>query len=189
MAITITSATYPSAPDDYSILRITFSTEVIDQTWDLSKFAVVPTSGGNQPNIESIESSPFGTLGIPYIDLTISELTGQSGKNAYEFQVEALYITSITDTLDTPNNVYAFTGEILPFIIEQVEPLSATSLRLHFNRPMAITDELLDPTRYTITGGNVSVLSVLVTGEQTLDLTTTEQDPSESYDLSVQVTP
>ena len=122
------------------------------------------------------------------MDVSISTLTGESGLNDYDATIEdgfiSNYLDAANDTLDAPENELAFTGQVEPFKIEELETVNATTLRLHFNRSFQIIDDLLDPTKYTLSGG-LSVLGVAVISDTELDLYTSEQDPGESYTLTV----
>ena len=126
--------------------------------------------------------------GSKALDVGISTLTGESGLNSYKLWVESGYIENVyqTETLDSPENEHLFTGQVVPYQIVSLEPLTLTSLRATFNRKMNVNSDLLDPGRYSLSGG-LEVLGVILTGDKQIDLVTSGQTAGETYELSVSV--
>ena len=189
MPISISAVSYPDAPDDYSMVRITFSEPAVDDApWTLSKFRLIPLGTGVEPIISAAASVAAAGGGIDAIDVTASRMTAGI---TYKAWIEGGYVrryANPSDTLDPPNNEKTFTAQTEPFQVEQLEALAPAILRVTFNEKPQVLDELVNPARYTISGG-LQVLGVTVSGDRSVDLVTTVQTPGTSYQLSVQVTP
>jgi len=183
VALEFSSVSCPSGGDgDYSVLRETFNNNLAIMSWDPEKFRIIPLSGGVEPKIEQIVM-PDG-IGDS-LDLTISVMTGEAGKNSYKAWIESGYLQEIrAGRLDAPNNEFLFVGECSPFRIAEIQALNLTEVKVKFNRQMMINSDLIDPSQYVFDNGLVCI-GVEVAGVDSIILHTTPQNPKMNYQLSI----
>ena len=69
-------------------------------------------------------------------------------------------------------------------MVDRVEPISSTLLRIHFTDP--VDDRFLDPVPYSFVG-DLACIGVLRVDDHILDLMTTEQEIDAPYELVIDV--
>ncbi len=69
-------------------------------------------------------------------------------------------------------------------MVDRVEPVSSTLLRIHFTDP--VDDRYLDPLPYSFVG-DLACIGVVRIDDQILDLVTTEQEIDAPYQLVIDV--
>jgi len=169
----------------YLGLRVTFPQTMFDDDAlrDPASYAISPTEGGAVSNyVLSVtpEEDTFPVTHKSYVDLECTDLTHGKG-----------YILEIAgSTLKDANEIYVdandgeFTGVSEIPDIQSLVAESETTMRLVFTKQMAITDDLLDPTRYVFDKG-LTVQVVTSPSPGVVMLQTTKQTPSEYYTLTV----
>lgn len=152
-------------------LRLIFSDPVQknEALLNPATYSVVPTSGGVGVLVAAVEPE-IGSSTPEYVDLTISELTGEASFNGYQAVVVTDVIISNTGTLlSAPNNVVAFTASpFRPRVVKAV-PTDSSSVDVEFSESMEDNSPLRDPDSYVINGG-LSVRSVYVVSSRKVRL-------------------
>lgn len=148
-------------PDNYQI-----TVSLPDVAYDFGVISVTP---------EDVENPE-------YVDLEVTDCTGDED---YTLEIVADVIKDIYDNyITTGNNTFAFTGVTEAPEVLYVIPLSLTTMRVTFSKYMAQNQDLYNPSNYVWTSG-LNTLQVAEDTNSSVILTTTEQTPSEIYELTV----
>jgi hypothetical protein len=167
----------------YLGLRVYFSEPVYNdaQLRDPDNYSIFPYEALAVTN-EVVSVTPEKEVAPSYVDLDCTDLTHNK-----EYR---LHITEgvIQDAAQTK---YFEGGMIDNFIgvsvfptVQSIRATSQYEMQVIFSKPMAITSDLLDPSRYFFNNG-LSVRSVSSLSEGVVLLSTTKQTPSELYTLTV----
>jgi len=143
--------------DGEHLLRVIFSDPMTDNAAlvDPQSYRLQATSGGVHAIATAVvaEDTPQPS----YVDLTITELTGEPGFNGYQLSIVSGVLLDYTGApLVTPDTDVQFAATPFRPYVLSIEPTSLNALDVTFNEDMELNDELRSPSSYVMTGGLVA---------------------------------
>lgn len=169
----------------YLSLRVIFSDPVTNNAElnDISNYSIDVINPDQHYAFGLISITPEPNVIYPtYIDI---EITDCSNNGVYELIIEPNSISnSEGELIQSGTNTFEYTGySELPEVLS-ANSTSLTTMLVIFSKIMAKNQDLLDKSKYSLSGG-LNVLNVEHNNETSVILTTTLQSPFQIYDLTV----